>query len=509
MTDGVSALKQLGKMAPPKTDLSLAYVGCSKLASQLSLDADLRPLTQSSQAAIKPVDFSLIIPPTEAEITAEPQKAQEFQALCRALLQIPRQTRGAVVFWHYHDCSEQLHQALNLSAISAACDLLFSTQAKGYLALAQGNKAIAPLPFAIQPRHHHPYRPLLKGAAAQSQSAEAILVVSPPSDAKSHQTILQAAASGVLPVLIGSSSSETFVQSGTPDFKKQLDQSPIERRILAHRAWRDVFQNHSFSCRLETIARALGLSVDLALYPKVSVVIPTFRLSFVERCLENFAQQTYPEKELVLVLHTDEDISFIHEMIKNRLQSASDEIKVYALPKYKSVGSCINLGIDLSEGDYVLKMDDDDYYSPSYLMDMMLPLKAIDADVFGKPPFFFYSEADDKTYVRNEGLAMENTVATSQDLGLGRARITGASHSGKLSVLRSVRFSETALGAADTALYERCADHRLCVGIWDGFGTSACRAAQAGHHTWQASQSQLKRSATLIGDGLCASQVGA
>ena len=93
--------------------------------------------------------------------------------------------------------------------------------------------------------------------------------------------------------------------------------------------------------------------------PKISVVtITRNRERFIKLCLLNIFQSDYPDNKIEWIIIDDSDVS-----IKNLLPENSF-IKYYYYNEKLSIGKKRNIGVEKSSNDYILFMDDDDYYPP-------------------------------------------------------------------------------------------------------------------------------------------------
>ncbi len=160
-----------------------------------------------------------------------------------------------------------------------------------------------------------------------------------------------------------------------------------------HLAYRFVHENHTYRHRMGEVFRRVGLESLVPEQPSVSVLMPTMRPENVSRCLENFSKQVYPRKELILILNNAE---FDLDAIRKKAEGIPNVQALY-VDGGTTLGDCLNRGISASSGDYVAKMDDDDYYGERYLSDSVLAASFSDAEVVGKGSFFMYFEDSDTT----------------------------------------------------------------------------------------------------------------
>ena len=160
-----------------------------------------------------------------------------------------------------------------------------------------------------------------------------------------------------------------------------------------HLAYRHVHESHTYRHRMDEVFRRVGLESLVSEQPSVSVLMPTMRPENVSRCLDNFKKQTYPNKELVLILNNAEfDLNAIREhtdLIPN--------VRVLHVDGRTTLGDCLNRGVEAASGQYIAKMDDDDHYGERYLSDSVLAASFSDAEVVGKGSFFLYFEESDTT----------------------------------------------------------------------------------------------------------------
>ena len=102
---------------------------------------------------------------------------------------------------------------------------------------------------------------------------------------------------------------------------------------------------------------------------KISVIIPTYKpKEYLWECLDSLVRQTFSKEdfEIIIVLNG------CREPWKSELESyisanmSSLNVKLVQIDQ-GGVSNARNMGIDLSKGDYITFLDDDDYISDSYL----------------------------------------------------------------------------------------------------------------------------------------------
>jgi glycosyltransferase involved in cell wall biosynthesis len=111
---------------------------------------------------------------------------------------------------------------------------------------------------------------------------------------------------------------------------------------------------------------------------KVSCVMLTFnRYEHFERSFGCYCNQTYPNKELVIVCQGDEDYKAI---IRNRVaESGRTDIRTVFVPPGTPLGTLRNVSIEESSGDLVCQWDDDDLNHPDRIATQLAALHAFGA----------------------------------------------------------------------------------------------------------------------------------
>ena len=249
-----------------------------------------------------------------------------------------------------------------------------------------------------------------------------------------------------------------------------------------HLAYRFVHENHTYRHRMAEVFRRVGLESLVSEQPSVSVLMPTMRPENVSRCLDNFKKQTYPNKELVLILNNAEfDLNAIREhtdLIPN--------VRVLHVDERTTLGDCLNRGVEVASGKYIAKMDDDDHYGERYLSDSVLAASFSDAEVVGKGMHFVYLEAPGTTallektpehtftfFVRGATLFIRNdvvrdisfdSISIKEDTNFQRTaaragcKIYSADRFNFMQV-RTRRLSDHTTQTPDAELLKECRDH--------------------------------------------------
>ena len=156
--------------------------------------------------------------------------------------------------------------------------------------------------------------------------------------------------------------------------------------------------NHTYKIRLEYIFKELNIVFDKKNTPLISCITCSNRPYMIDNIVTNFTQQNYNNKELILLMEATDD-EFTE--IQNQL-SEINNVKLVRQLSHEKLGFVFNKGVSLSNGEYIAKFDDDDYYGPNYLADGILPFDYTTASVVGKTETFLYHENSEKFYLRFE-----------------------------------------------------------------------------------------------------------
>ena len=148
----------------------------------------------------------------------------------------------------------------------------------------------------------------------------------------------------------------------------------------------------SFSQEIEalTTLRSERRSNQGAL-PTVSVLVSTVRGDDLEQLLHQLLKQTLPSFELCIGLHAI-DLTVSHKRLIAQLQRRKVKVSTQKFEKEKTLGIILSTLAENSSGQYIAKMDDDDYYGPEHLHDLVDAALETDADVVGRAMNYVYLE---------------------------------------------------------------------------------------------------------------------
>jgi hypothetical protein len=186
--------------------------------------------------------------------------------------------------------------------------------------------------------------------------------------------------------------------------------------------------------------------------------------------LNQVKAQTYPETELVLVLHGD-TFTQTDQQLKETFNESLITIRV---PGRAIYGEALNQGVAASTGSLVAKMDDDDWYSSYHLWDLVHTMAYSGAGLVGKAAEFVYLEELDVTIRR--------MVDGSETYG--NRSLAGGTFLIKRSTLDTVGGWRRAPRHVDQALLDDLEALRIPWYRTSGHGYILNRRSQG--HTWEA-----------------------
>jgi hypothetical protein len=278
------------------------------------------------------------------------------------------------------------------------------------------------------------------------------------------------------------------ITSSPEETKAQLDLLLGDKELrdrLAHLGLRKVMKEHTYEKRLDYILQMVGIGQgsDGAQRKGVSVVTCTNKGVYKENIFSNYDRQRYEDRELIIVIGNDQlDLQDWEEEAKKR-----PNVRVYRVDEKLPLGACLNFGVDEARFEYIAKFDDDDYYAPAYLEDMMMAFDYSRADIVGKCTRYVYFESGGVLAIRFPDKEHQFT-----DFVSGSAMII------KRGVFSKVRFDPLKRVGEDTQFLEDCVKNGVRIYSADRFNFAYTRRSSAGLHTWRVSDEELLAKASEI-----------
>lgn len=271
---------------------------------------------------------------------------------------------------------------------------------------------------------------------------------------------------------------------------KRLLENEWEWLRISHLGYREVMLKHTYEHRAMQIANVLGQNIKQE-DPLVSIVMASNRPHFIDRIIKNVSGQIYPNIEVIIIAQNYNDQELLK--LEQKLKDSSKVFRAIHVIKNDSedtLGKRLNQGIALSQGEYVAKFDDDDFYFPNYLQDMLIPFKFGDYGIVGKKEIFVYLEGQNKTYVRYKGQRhMETNFLTGATLVFSKA------------ALNKLSFGDLNKGE-DSNILEQAKKENIKMYVADPFNFVVFRSKDVGNHTWQVEDNFFTNKGDLVGLGL-------
>lgn len=199
------------------------------------------------------------------------------------------------------------------------------------------------------------------------------------------------------------------------------------------------------------------------------------RPALLPNLIDNYARQRYEGKELIILInHDSRELDDYY-----RAARYDRSIRIAALPKETSLGTCLNYAAGLARYEVIAKFDDDDYYAPNYLAESVDTMVRANADIVGKRAHYMY--------LSGRGLLLLRYRRTENRPAL---HVQGATLLFKRRVLKRVRFRDVNRGEC----VRFCADARASgYSIYAGsrFNFAAIRQADRMAHTWRVRDREL------------------
>lgn len=130
---------------------------------------------------------------------------------------------------------------------------------------------------------------------------------------------------------------------------------------------------------------------------EVSVIIPTYKpQKYIYECLESLKNQTLNKElfEVLLVLNGNKEPYYTD--IKKWIED--NDLKNFKLfySEVAGVSNARNVALDLSQGEYVVFIDDDDYVDNSYLEELLIKNKEIGKNGIVVTEYIRFRDSDKK-----------------------------------------------------------------------------------------------------------------
>lgn len=264
-----------------------------------------------------------------------------------------------------------------------------------------------------------------------------------------------------------------FSQNETKEQLLALLNNPEYARRLRLKGLREIHLKHLYEHRFNAIIERIGFKAERE-QEGVSVIVCTQRPLFMDNVLENYSKQEWGTKELIVILNNDE-INIRDWQAKLEQYPNS---KIYQLSEQTSLGECLNYAVKKTSYNYIAKFDDDDYYGPCFLTDLMHAFNYTEADIVGKLSHYAYLESMKALVIRFPGY--ENRYTNF---------LTG-SFLVKKAVFKSVSFDPISLGEIFNFM-KKCRAKGFKIYSADRYNYVYVRRVDYQDHSWKTTVNQL------------------
>lgn len=141
--------------------------------------------------------------------------------------------------------------------------------------------------------------------------------------------------------------------------------------------------------------RAHSPAAALDAWPSVSIILMTHRDRFIDHAIRQLSQIRYPRLQVLIGLHG------VH-VDRTRFQAIPGKVEVVDFDADVPFGAALQQLSSRAEGSLISKMDDDDYYGPEHIWDLVLARMYSGAVLVGKALDWIHVESADTTAFRPE-----------------------------------------------------------------------------------------------------------
>ncbi|NIK77612.1 glycosyltransferase involved in cell wall biosynthesis [Paenibacillus castaneae] len=209
----------------------------------------------------------------------------------------------------------------------------------------------------------------------------------------------------------------------------------------------------------------------------VTIITSTIRPKLVEQVFNNYARQKWKSKELIIIINKNDIQMKRYEQKAKQYQN----VRIYRMDEQKNLGECLNFGVSQAKYDYIAKFDDDDYYSPNYILESMHLFTHSKADVVGKRTCYFYFPHRSTLLLRRTSVPPYSPCV----------RIAGGTIMFHKRVFHHVRFSTQVYQGSDVRFVNACLKKGYHVYTTSSYNFVGIRRANRKSHTWKVSDKKL------------------
>lgn len=262
------------------------------------------------------------------------------------------------------------------------------------------------------------------------------------------------------------------------DYMRTLLRSDELRERRVHQAQRRIWENDTYTHRAREVMAAVGLEPqEQSQLDSCSIVVCTNRPDHVALIAENVARQNVDDLELIVVTHG------FHAEPEEFLSCEGSEriahLTVVEADVSSTLGENLNRGFEATTGDYVFRMDDDDFYGSNYVRDQLHAIKFSRAALVGKAETYIYFEEANATFLTFPGKAHRYTDF-----------VRGATFAGPRKTFVDFKFKEQRLGE-DSNFIDQVKRAGGKIYSSDRFNYIVNRMGDKSRHTWTVADANL------------------
>ena len=240
----------------------------------------------------------------------------------------------------------------------------------------------------------------------------------------------------------------------------------IEKQLLSQLEPREIeiYQTIHSLPKLKAVGKKLASS------ERVTIITPTNKNNYQQNIVTNFLRQTVQNKELIIILNNNDqfNLNTWTDYVRNY-----ENIRVFQLSEPITTGACLNFGIARATGGFIARFDDDDYYGPQYLEELLIYFQITEATVVGKESHFIYFEGIRQFAVCDSGKGFKYTNF-----------LPGGTQVIRRDVFASIPYPDGSL-AEDVFFNNECVKAGFKLYSADPFNFIRFRRENKDYHTWK------------------------
>lgn len=140
----------------------------------------------------------------------------------------------------------------------------------------------------------------------------------------------------------------------------------------------------------------------------------------------------------------------------------------------------------MSNYPYISKFDDDDYYAPNYLTDILNAFKYTEADVVGKLTVYGYLEKNNSLIIRYPNYEHQYV-----------SFVAGSTLTIRKDIFNKLKFPHVSKGE-DTGFLSKCKQKGIKVYSTDRFNHVVIRRPNITSHSWQISEEHFMKNSRIV-----------